>query len=186
MSNEHVCPWWMIHTFDNPLRRLFHQPEEMLRPYLKPGGRAADIGCGIGFFSLGLARLVGDRGRVYAMDLQEKMLEGVRRRARKAGLQGRIETRQVESDDLAAPDLKGSLDLVLAFWMLHEVPDQAAFLGQVRGLLKPGGVFYLAEPRMHVSAKAFAESLALAESKGLMLIETPEVRLSRGALLAVE
>ena len=139
MANDHVCPWWMIHTFDNPVRRLFHDPEKMMGPYLREGGRTADIGCGIGFFSLGLARLVGDSGRVYAMDLQEKMLAGVERRAQRAGLSGRIETRQVKANDLAAPDLNGSMDMVLSFWMLHEVPDQARFLGQVKELLKPGG-----------------------------------------------
>ncbi|MCF8042305.1 MAG: class I SAM-dependent methyltransferase [Desulfarculaceae bacterium] len=184
MANEHVCPWWMIHTFDNPVRRLFHNPEAMLGPYLHADTRAADIGCGIGFFSIGMARLVGGSGRVFAMDLQEKMLAGVERRARKAGLSGRIETRKVEANDLAAPDLKGSLDLVLAFWMLHEVPDQERFLGQVKELLKPGGLFYLAEPRMHVKARDFDGSLALAGELGMRLMERPEVRLSRGAVLA--
>lgn len=184
MSREYVCPWWMIHTFDNPARRLFHKPEKMLSPWVGAGDRVADIGCGIGFFSLGLARLVGESGRVYAMDLQEKMLAGVERRAQKAGLAGRIETRKVEAGDLVASDLKGNLDMVLAFWMLHEVPDQAAFLGQVRALLKPGGLFLLAEPRFHVRAKAFEKSLALAGEIGMQLKERPEVRLSRAALFA--
>lgn len=184
MAHEHVCPWWMIHTFDNPVRRLFHDPEKMLGPYLRRGGRAADIGCGIGFFTMGLARLAGDSGRVYAMDLQAKMLAGVERRAQRAGLSGRIETRLVGADNLGAKDLTGSLDMVLAFWMLHEVPDQEAFLRQARDLLKPGGLFYLAEPRMHAKAKEFEESLRLAGGLGLRLVERPEVRLSRGAVLA--
>ena len=184
MANDHVCPWWMVHTFDNPVRRLFHDPEKMLGPYLHRGGRAADIGCGIGFFSLGLARLVGDSGRVFAMDLQENMLAGVERRARRAELSGRIETHQVEKNDLAAPHLKGSLDMALAFWMLHEVPDQGGFLAQVRELLKPGGLFYVAEPRMHVTAKAFEESLTMAAELGFKIKERPQVRLSRGAVLA--
>ncbi len=186
VKQEHVCPWWMIRTFDNPLRRLFHQPEKLLGPYLSQGGRAADIGCGMGFFSLGLARLAGDTGQVFALDLQEKMLAGVRRRARRADLERRIETRQVAAGDLLAADLEGSLDLVLAFWMLHEVPDRAGFLRQVRALLKPGGVFYLAEPKVHVTAKAFEASLATAQAQGLRLRERPEVRLSRGAVLAVD
>ena len=134
----------------------------------------------MGFFSLGLARLTGDPGQVFALDLQEKMLAGVRRRAERVGLAGRIVTRQVAAGDLLAADLKGSLDLVLAFWMLHEVPDQAGFLGQVRDLLKPGGVFFLAEPKMHVTAKAFEDSLLAAQAQGLRLRERPEVRLSRG------
>jgi 2-polyprenyl-3-methyl-5-hydroxy-6-metoxy-1,4-benzoquinol methylase len=185
VSGEHVCPWWVIRTFDNPLRRLFHQPEKMLGPYVGEGGRAADIGCGIGFFTLGLARLVGDSGQVYALDLQRKMLDGVERRAAKAGLAGRIETRQVATDDLGSQDLAGSLDLALAFWMLHEVPDQEHFLKQARGLLKPDGLFFLVEPRMHVSQKNFDQSLLLAGRFGFTIKHRPQINLSRAAVLAL-
>ncbi|MBU1156448.1 MAG: class I SAM-dependent methyltransferase, partial [Proteobacteria bacterium] len=101
------------------------------------------------------------------------------------GLQGHAAFAELlAAGDLGAADIAGSLDLVLAFWMLHEVPDQARFLGQVQELLKPGGLFYLAEPRMHVKAKEFEESLRLAVGLGMRLTERPEVRLSRGAVLA--
>jgi len=156
----------------------------MFGPYIGPGGRAADIGCGLGYFSLGLARLVGPGGRVYSLDLQERMLAAVRRRARRAGLDGRIVTRQVQKDSLAVADLAGSLDLVLTFWMVHEVPDQAGFLGQARDLLRPGGRLFLAEPRMHVSAAEFEQTLARAQEQGLSLIARPKAALSRAAVLA--
>lgn len=156
----------------------------MLGPYLKPGGRAADIGCGMGFFTLGLAHLVGEKGRVYALDLQARMLAGVERRARRAGLAERVRTRQVRAGDLGAADLRGRLDLVLSFWMLHEVPDQDRFLAQVKELLKPGGVLYLAEPRMHVSRRDFAASLALAKELGFQVGDKPSVRMSRVVVLA--
>ncbi|WP_338603989.1 class I SAM-dependent methyltransferase [Desulfoferula mesophila] len=185
MPGEHVCPWWVIRTFDNPLRRVFHQPEKMLGPYVGEGGRAADIGCGIGFFTLGLARLVGDSGRVYALDLQRKMLDGVERRAAKAGLSGRIETRQVAADDLRSQDMAGSLDLALAFWMLHEVPDQGRFLRQTRELLKPNGRCFLVEPRMHVTQGNFEQSLLLASEFGLKIEQRPRVSLSRAAVLTL-
>ncbi|MCB2194057.1 MAG: class I SAM-dependent methyltransferase [Deltaproteobacteria bacterium] len=186
MAHEHVCPWWITWTFDNPVRRLFHNPEKMFGPYLDQGGRAADIGCGMGFFTLGLARLVGDSGRVYSMDLQEKMLAGTQRRTRRAGLSGRVETRQVASDDLRAQDLAGSLDMALSFWMLHEVPDQDRFLLQVKELLKPKGVFYLAEPRGHVSARGFESSLAMAGEIGFEIKDRPRVSMSRGAVLGLK
>ncbi|MCF8034980.1 MAG: class I SAM-dependent methyltransferase [Desulfarculaceae bacterium] len=183
MEKQHVCPWWLAYTFDNPLRRLAHDPAKMFGEYVGRGSRAADIGCGMGFFSLGLARLVGDEGKVYSLDLQEKMLSRVRGRAERAGLGGRIETRQVTADNLGGEDLSGGLDLVLAFWMLHEVPDQAGFMAQVKHLLKPGGVFFLAEPRMHVSQEAFAASLKLTQEAGYDLAAQPKVSMSRAAVL---
>lgn len=184
MPADHVCPWWLAYTFDNPLRRLVHDPGKMFGPYIGPGGVAADIGCGLGFFSLGLARLVGPAGRVYSLDLQERMLAGLRRRARRAGLEGRITARQVRDDDLDSRDLQGRLDLALAFWMVHEVPDQAGFFGQARGLLKPEGRLFVAEPRMHVKAEDFEQTLRLAAGAGLEPVARPRVAFSRAAVLA--
>ena len=54
-----VCPWWFAYTFDNPLRRLLHNPRKILGPYVKEGDTAVDIGCGMGPFTVELARLVG-------------------------------------------------------------------------------------------------------------------------------
>jgi len=79
-TNNHVCPWWLCYSFDNPLRRLFHDPERLLGPYVKLGMTVADIGCGMGYFTLGLARLTGPEGKVIAVDLQERMLAALESR----------------------------------------------------------------------------------------------------------
>ncbi|MCB2228901.1 MAG: methyltransferase domain-containing protein [Desulfarculaceae bacterium] len=185
MDNTHVCPWWLAYTFDNPLRRLVHDPAKLFGPYLGPGGKAADIGCGMGYFSLGLARLVGPTGRVYSLDLQEQMLNKVRSRAKRAGLGERIDTRLVTPGSLGGEELAGRLDLVLTFWMLHEVPDQESFMAQVKQLIKPGGVWFLAEPRMHVSAEDYAASLDKARSAGYKPLAEPKVAMSRATVLEV-
>ncbi len=69
MSNR-VCPWWLGYLLVSPLRRLFQDPTEIVRPYAGEGMTVLDVGCGMGFFSLPMARLVGDRGRVVCVDLQ--------------------------------------------------------------------------------------------------------------------
>lgn len=182
MSKPHVCPWWLAYTFDNPLRRLLHDPAAMLSPYIHTGGWAADLGCGLGFFSLGLARLVGPEGMVYSMDLQEEMLERMMGRAKRAHLVDRVTTRKVEPDDLRAEDLHDRLDLTLAFWMMHEVPDQRNFLNQIWYILKPGAVLFIAEPKFHVSRLDFEKTLVLAAELGLVLIDRPRVVFSRAAV----
>ena len=81
-----------------------------------------------------------------------------------------------------ATDTLGELppaDAALAFWMVHEVPDVARFLGEVAGALKRGGRFLLVEPRGHVSGRAFAATVELATAAGLRPTATPHVRLSR-------
>jgi len=125
-------------------------------------------GPGMGFFTLELARLVGPQGRVVAVDVQERMLAALRRRAARAGLADRLETRLATPGDLGVADLAGQVDFALLFHMLHEVPDQAALLASVYAALKPDGRLLLVEPRGHVSAAQFAASLALCRTVGLV------------------
>ena len=162
-----VCPWYLCYFFDNPLRRMCHRPEKMLGDYVSEGMTVLDLGCGMGYFSMGLARLVGPTGRVIAVDLQQKMLDGVTRRAERAGLSKRIETRLAGPDDLGLGDLAGQADFALAFWMVHEVPDQVLFFSQIQGALKADGRLLAVEPLMHVSERGFQELTRLAGQAGM-------------------
>jgi predicted O-methyltransferase YrrM len=91
--NKHVCPWYVGYLLASPLRRLFLNPGKILRPYVKEGMTVLEVGPGMGFFSLPLAKLVGESGHVICVDIQEKMLKNLRKRADNAGLLWRIETR---------------------------------------------------------------------------------------------
>ena len=176
---QHVCPWWFAYSFDNPLRRLLHPPEKLLAPWVRPGMTVLDVGCGIGHFSLGMARMVGPGGRVIAADLQERALTVVARRARRAGLADRVTTHRCDPE---ACGISGPVDFALAFWMLHEAPSAEGFCRQIAGTLSPGGRFLVAEPAFHVSEDTFEGELAAAARAGLKLIERPRVRASRAAL----
>ncbi len=81
LFGDHVCPWWLAYTWDNRFRNLFQNPEKILGQYVHRGMTVLDVGCGMGFFSIGMARLVGEEGRVIAVDLQEKMIDIVRKRS---------------------------------------------------------------------------------------------------------
>ncbi len=182
---SHVCPWWFCYAFDNPLRRLVHDPVAMLRPYVRPGMTCLDLGCGMGYFTMGLARLTGPAGRVAAVDLQEKMLARLTRRAARAGLTGVIQPRRCAPDDLGLSDLAGAADFALCFWMLHEVPEPARFLAQVHAAMKPGGRLLVSEPKMHVKRDAFEAELELARAGGWALGERPAIWGSLSAVLTI-
>jgi ubiquinone/menaquinone biosynthesis C-methylase UbiE len=174
-DNNHVCPVWMAYTFDNPLRKLIHNPKKMFKEYVKEGMSVMDIGCGLGCFSIGLAKMVGKKGKVYSVDMQKGMLDRLLKRAKKAGVADIIETHQCESCKIG---LDARLDFALAFWMIHETPDAHGFLKQIHSLLKPGGILYLAEPKKHVSQTNINELITFTEDIGYQVIEKPKVSMS--------
>ncbi len=181
--HEHVCPWWCCFTFDNFLRKLLHNSEEILRPYVVEGNTVLDIGPGMGYFSIPLARMVGEKGKVIAADIQPEMLEALRRRARRAGVEQQVITHLCKADSLG---LDMQFDFVLAFWMFHEVPNQLVFFKEIKSLLKPSGKFLLSEPILHVNQAMFEKTVKTAESVGLVLKEKPKISLSRSALFTVD
>ena len=81
----HICPWWGGYFIDNPDPPTFPQPREIVAPYVKPGMTVMDVGCGMGFCSIAMARVVGDSGQVIAVDLQQRMLDVLRQRATRLG-----------------------------------------------------------------------------------------------------
>lgn len=180
---ERVCPWWLGYLLASPVRRLFENPEAVVGPHLRSGATALDVGCGMGFFSLPLAELVGSAGRVVCVDLQERMIQSLRRRAARAGLSDRIETRVCSSDSLGIRDLEGQVDFALAYAVVHEVPDAPRFLGELGEALAPGARLLIAEPRGHVSREALEATVASAQRAGLSVVGRPDVKRSRAVLL---
>lgn len=179
----HVCPWWVGYVLANPVRRLLQDPERILRPYVDRGTKALDIGAGMGFFSLPMARLAGDAGRVVCVDRQEKMIAGLNRRAAKAGLAGRIDARVCSPHSLKIDDLAGTLDFALAFATVHEVPDKDRLFAEIKAALRPGGRLLLCEPVGHVTRDQFAVTVALADQAGFDVSAGPRVLFSHCALL---
>lgn len=178
--DEHVCPWWIAWTFDNPLRRWLHDPDRIVGAYVREGMTVADIGCGMGYFTVAMAGMAGPAGRVIAVDVQQMMLDLLQKRAFRAGVRDRVSTVLAAPDDIRLSD---PVDFALAFWMIHEVKDIPRFFGQVGAVLRPGGSLLYAEPRMHVTQKRFEEILGHARNAGFAVSDGPRVGMSRSAVL---
>ena len=179
-QHHHVCAWWIAYTFDNPVRKLFHKPRKILGDYIEEGMTVMDVGCGMGYFSIGMAGMVGANGKVIAVDLQQKMLDVMLRRARRSGVANRIIPHRCKSDVIG---IEKQIDFVLAFWMVHEVGDKNSFFLQLRSLLATTGKILIAEPKMHVSAAELDKTIAIAKNNGLHYCDRPEIRFSRTVLL---
>jgi len=179
-SQARVCPASRASLLATGLRRLVQNPHKILHDVITSGQTVVDLGCGPGFFTLDMARLVGDEGRVFAVDLQQSMLDILARRARKAGLDSRIELHLCEPDRIG---LAAAVDFALAFYMVHEVPDPEAFLREVHDMLRPDGELLVVEPKFHVSSADWRKTVELAESVGFCLAARPRFALSWSAAL---
>lgn len=179
--HDHVCPITLAGTLDNRIRRWLQSPRRLLEPYVREGMVALDFGCGPGFFTLELARLVGSSGRVIAVDLQPAMLERVRVKAQGTELEPRITLHQCQPNRIG---LSTPVDFALAFYVLHELPDPAALLTELRSLLTSHGRLFIVEPPFHVSKAAFETTIQCAHRAGFRLIARPRIRFNKAALLA--
>ena len=139
-----------------------------------------DVGPGMGYFTIPMARMVGGTGRVIAADVQQRMLTFLESRAKKAGLAQRIAPHLASQESLGVHE---QIDFALAFWMVHEVQDQGRFFEELKSILKPGGLFLMVEPAMHVSKKMFQETEQRGEAAGFALKEKPGIFMSRSDLL---
>ncbi len=179
-----ICPWWVGHLLASPVRRWLGQdPFEILSPYIREGMTVLEPGPGMGFFTLPLAQLVGASGRVIAVDVQPRMIAGLKRRAAKANLLERVDARVTSAETMCIPDLEGKVDFTLAFAMVHEFPDAGHFFAEVARASRTGGEMLLAEPRGHVNEEKFAGELSSAAAVGLVPASRPKISRSHAALL---
>ncbi|HMP79666.1 MAG TPA: class I SAM-dependent methyltransferase [Pirellulaceae bacterium] len=111
---------------------------------LRPGMTVCDMGCGNGFYSLPIAQLIGERGRVLAVDIQSEMLVMLRNRMEQAGIEN-ISPILGSAHDPRLP--RNSIDLVLMVDVYHEFSHPEEMLAAIRASLKPEGKIALVEFR---------------------------------------
>lgn len=180
---KHVCPVWVAHLLASPFRKLLQNPKKMLSPFVTQGMTVLDIGCAMGFFSLPLAEMVGENGKVICVDVQEKMIDSVKKRAHKAGLSDRIKTHLCSQSSLGLADFKERIDFALAFAVVHEVTDATIFFSETYEIISPEGIFMVAEPRFHVSETEFRETFSIAQQQGFKPVKNFQNFLSWSVLL---
>jgi ubiquinone/menaquinone biosynthesis C-methylase UbiE len=176
-----VCPVEKAGSLDSRIRRWFQRPRKIVGPYIEEGMTVADLGCGPGFFTLPMAVMVGESGRVIAADLQDGMLAKIADKIKDTELEPRITLHKCQETSL---NLQTKVDFALAFYMVHELPDQSAFFAEAKAILKPGGRLLVVEPPFHVSKKDFAATVERARTVGLREVSRPRMLLDRAVLLA--
>jgi len=179
-ENRRVCPVENSGSLDSTIRRWLQNPKKILSPHVKSGMSVMDFGCGPGFFTIDMAQMVGSSGQVSAVDLQDGMLRKVENKIRTTELEKRVRLHQCKNSSIGISE---TVDFVLAFYVVHEVPEQEMFYTELKSMMRPNGVVLLVEPPFHVSKKAFRESLKKAQKVGFEIEKGPRIFFSKSALL---
>ncbi|UCE90870.1 MAG: class I SAM-dependent methyltransferase [Methanobacteriota archaeon] len=141
--------------------------------------KVLDFGCGPGFFTVEIAERVGKSGSVVAADLQEGMLDILRRKIRGTDMEDRITLHKSSEQGV---DLSQKVDFVFAFYVMHELENQTAFLDDFRMALGSKGMLYIAEPKAHVTKRGFDRTIERAETSGFSLIDRYSTFMTRVAV----
>ena len=132
-----------VRSLEDPARDGWQQPDQVVYSLdLKSDDEVADIGAGSGYFTVRLAKGVGASGRVYAIDVEQKMLDYIDRRAEREKLEN-IQTVLADPDD---PRLgSSSVDVIFVCNTLHHVQKRAQYLRLLARALRPGGRLAIVE-----------------------------------------
>lgn len=137
MHRLHSDPKSYIGALEDPKRDAYQKPQEvMVALDLKPGKVIADIGAGSGYFTFRLAHHVGDRGKVYAVDVSPDMIRHINRRIRELKA-ANVVSILADPDDPLLPD--ASVDCFFFSDSWHHIENQTKYLSLMKKMLRPGG-----------------------------------------------
>ena len=140
------APAFIGRLLDSGYRRRIQPPAQLLeRSGIKKGMQVLDLGCGSGAFTPFIARTVGEKGKVYALDIQADMLKQLERKLSKPENKDIKNIKLIEGNAYELPFEESSLDLVNMVTVLQEIPDRNRALQEVKRVLKRGGFFAVTE-----------------------------------------
>jgi ubiquinone/menaquinone biosynthesis C-methylase UbiE len=179
-ERKRLCPLSNAHKLERNSRKIFQNPHRILKPYIKEGMTVMDFGCGPGFYTIEMANLIKDTGKVYAVDLQEGMLDLLKQKIKGTEAEKNIVFHKCEKDKIGLTD---KFDFILAFYVVHEVPSQENLFKEFKSLLKPEGKILIYEPKSRVTKSEFAQMIETLKSIGFEIISSRRFLYSRSVVI---
>jgi ubiquinone/menaquinone biosynthesis C-methylase UbiE len=179
-NDNRVCPVELARGLDNSIRKFLQNPGKILKPYIEKDMTVLDFGCGPGFFTIEIARMLSDKGRVIAADLQSGMLEKLSKKISGTALEEKVILHKCEQDRIGITE---SVDFILAFYVIHEVPEKEKLFREFKSILKPGGKILIIEPNFHVTKNAFGDMIEKIEAVDMEISDRPKYFMNRAVLI---
>ena len=164
-------------------RKKIFSPQKILSKYLNPGMTVLDLGYWPEYFSIEIANIVGENGKVFVLDSREEILQRIKEKLRTSNVKQIIKLIKCDEGEIC---MSGKLDFIFEFRGLHEVLDQEDYLRKIKYRLKQNGKLLIIEPTYGVSRKSFKNTVKYAESVGLKIVEIPKIFMSRAVLMKLD
>jgi len=171
VENKHVFDIEKSKHLESRFRKFFQNPKRLFKKYIIDCMSVLDFGCGPGFFSIEIAKLKKVK-KVISVDLQKGMLDIISKKIIDTDIKQKIELVNCTKTEIG---YFGKVDMIVAFYVLHEVPDSKKILSDFFNLLNPGGILYVAEPKHHVNKNDFNDLIGVAKEIGFNIIKSPWV-----------
>jgi ubiquinone/menaquinone biosynthesis C-methylase UbiE len=179
-SNTHLHPLEKASALESRLRLLLQNPRKILKKHIRIGMTVLDLGCGTGFFTLEIANLVGNKGEVFACDVQNGMLEILKYKLKNSKLQQQIKIFNNQENSLG---LEEKVDFIFAFYSFHEMKYIDSIICELTKIVKPETKIFISEQKFHVSKIAFGTIIQRMEKNGYEICERPLIFLSRTVIM---
>jgi ubiquinone/menaquinone biosynthesis C-methylase UbiE len=180
LNSTHLHPLRNAGALDSRFRRLLQNPKRILKKYIRQGMTVLDLGCGTGFFTLEIAKLLEGKGKVIAIDVQEGMLEILEQKLKDSELKKQIQILNNQENSL---NLTEKVDFIFAFYSFHEMkyPDQV--IHALKEVTKPETKILISEQKMHVSKDMFEAIVSRMIKNGFIVCQRPKIFFSRSVIM---
>lgn len=182
--SHNTCPFWVGHFLAHPFRKIVQNPQKIISPHVKPGFQILEVGSGMGFFTIPMAKKL-KTGHILAVDIEKRTSQVLAKKLKKQKLQNKVTLHNSTSSSLGVKQ-KDFFDFTFAFYVVHEIKDQQNFFAEVYAATKNGGHILVAEPRKHVEKHEFTKSVARAKRAGFSAVDVPTIPFSRAVLFKKE
>ncbi|MCT4580603.1 MAG: class I SAM-dependent methyltransferase [Flavobacteriales bacterium] len=181
MNNQetHTYPVEKSGGLDSKIRRILQDPYKLLNPYVQEGMTVLDLGCGPGYFTIPLARIVGDQGVVVAVDIQEEMFKILKDKFNSL----KIKNIKCVNTSVQSMESIPKIDFALAAYVMHELSNLEDWVETIYNKLDTNGLLLVFEPNIVVSKKAFRKTQQALLNAGFVEVETPKIRFSKSILV---
>lgn len=183
LPRTHLHPVGKASALESRLRLMLQNPGRILKRYIHPGMTVLDLGCGTGYFTLEIAKLLKKKGKVIAADVQKGMLDILIHKLENSELKNQIQINNNQENSL---NLTEKVDFILAFYAFHEMKYLDSIINELQKIVTSESRIFISEQKFHVSKYRFNTIVKKMEGIGFEICKRPRIFLSRTVIMKIK